>query len=301
MYRFCRLINAYVIPFSVKKHKCRFKIMFTYLDDEMMGLMTSPCVTECRGKQIAAGNKICNNILSVQGGRGDHAVVAYQSTPLDIDRLKNTSVPKQDERSCAALLQNSTVPKQDELSHAALLPTAVVSKQDELSCAALRVLLRKRDQLSLQQRNIEDEIALCDKKIQKILNGGEDDLALKIESVIEGCNDVCLRSITQERTKQQLEDQLSPQTFKRKRLSEAVLSMQYPCQELDRVCNESNWVLPTYCVFTSDGGFRANVTVNGGDFECTTGGDTRSNPREARESAAAQMLAKLRAMASSTP
>ncbi|XP_050256685.1 uncharacterized protein LOC126702105 [Quercus robur] len=287
-------------------------------DDEMMGLMTSPCVSECRGKQIAAGNKICNNILSVQGGRGDHALVAYQSTELDIDRSKNTSVSKQDEWSGAALLQNSTVPRQDELSraallqnfivpkqyelsHAALLPTAVVSKQDELSCAALRVLLRKRDQLSLQQRNIEDEIALCDKKIQKILNGGEDDLALKIESVIEGCNDVCLRSITQERTKQQLEDQLSPQTFKRKRLSEAVLSMQYPCQELDRVCNESNWVLPTYCVFTSDGGYRANVTVNGVDFECTTGGDTRSNPREARESAAAQMLAKLRAMASSTP
>ena len=63
-----------------------------------------------------------------------------------------------------------------------------------------------------------------------IIIGGEDDLALKIESVIEGCNDVCLRSISQERTKQQLEDQLSPQTFKRKRLSEAVLSMQYPCQ-----------------------------------------------------------------------
>ena len=49
------------------------------------------------------------------------------------------------------------------------------------------------------------------------------------------------------------------------------------------------------------GGFRADVTVNGVDFECTTGGDMCSNPREARESAAAQMLAKLRAMASSTP
>ena len=132
----------------------------------MMGLMTSPCVTECRGKQIAAGNKICNNILSVQGGKSDHALIAHQSSPLDIDKLKNTSVSKQDEWSCAALLQNSTVPKQDELSRAALLqnfiapkqyelsntallPTAVVSKQDELSCAALRVLLRKRDQLVL--------------------------------------------------------------------------------------------------------------------------------------------------------
>jgi hypothetical protein len=60
--------------------------------------------------------------------------------------------------------------------------------------------------------------------------GGEDDLVLKMESIVEGCNDVCPRSITQERTYQQLEDQHSPQNFKRKRLSEAVLSIQNPCQ-----------------------------------------------------------------------
>lgn len=60
--------------------------------------------------------------------------------------------------------------------------------------------------------------------------GGEDDLAIKIESVIEGCNGVCLRSIPGERTYHQLEDQHSPQKFERKRLSEAVLSMQNPCQ-----------------------------------------------------------------------
>ena len=63
-----------------------------------------------------------------------------------------------------------------------------------------------------------------------IITGGEDDLALKIESIIEGCNDVCLRSITQERTCQQLDDQCLPQNFKRKRFSEAVFSMQNPCQ-----------------------------------------------------------------------
>ncbi|KAG2726051.1 hypothetical protein I3760_01G093700 [Carya illinoinensis] len=83
---------------------------------------------------------------------------------------------------------------------------------------------------SLQQHKIEDEIAQCDKKIQKILNGSEDDLALKIEPVIEGCNGANLRSIPEERTYQQLEDQHSPQNFERKRLSEAVLSMQNPCQ-----------------------------------------------------------------------
>jgi hypothetical protein len=31
-----------------------------------------------------------------------------------------------------------------------------------------------------------------------IIIGGEDDLALKIESIIEGWNDVCLRSIMQD-------------------------------------------------------------------------------------------------------
>ncbi|XP_062173180.1 uncharacterized protein LOC133878610 isoform X2 [Alnus glutinosa] len=153
---------------------------------------------------------------------------------------------------------------------------------------------------SFQQRHIEDEIAQCDRKIQKILNGGEDDLVLKLESIVEGCNDVCLRSITQERTYQQLEDQHSSQNFKRKRLSEAVLSIQNPCQELDSVCYENNWILPTYHVSTSDGGFKACVTVKGVDFESSGGGNLCTNPREARESAAAELLAKLRRMAGST-
>jgi hypothetical protein len=81
----------------------------------MLGLMTSPCITESRGKQIAPVNQTCDNILSVQGGGGNHALVAYQSNPIDLDRLQNTIVPM----------------------------------QNELSNAALRVLLRKRDQLVL--------------------------------------------------------------------------------------------------------------------------------------------------------
>jgi hypothetical protein len=60
-------------------------------------------------------NQTCDNILSVQGGRGNHALVAYQSNPIDLDRLQNTIVPM----------------------------------QNELSNAALRVVLRKRDQLVL--------------------------------------------------------------------------------------------------------------------------------------------------------
>lgn len=58
--------------------------------------------------------------------------------------------------------------------------------------------------------------------------GGDDDLELKIDSIIEGCNDICVRN--QGRIYRHLEDQSSPPCFKRKRLTEAVLTMQSPCQ-----------------------------------------------------------------------
>ena len=64
-----------------------------------------------------------------------------------------------------------------------------------------------------------------------LLIGGEDNLALKIEAIIDADNDVCLKSEseTQERTRQHFEDQGSPQ-YRRKRLSEAVLSLRNSCQ-----------------------------------------------------------------------
>lgn len=66
-----------------------------------------------------------------------------------------------------------------------------------------------------------------------------------------------------------------------------------------------HWLLYVYvevvlCSLTSisfEGGFLANVTVNGLEFECSCGGNACYDPRQARESAAAQMLAKLRSMA----
>ncbi|TKY67451.1 hypothetical protein E2542_SST10345 [Spatholobus suberectus] len=159
-----------------------------------------------------------------------------------------------------------------------------------LSQTALAALIRKRNELALQQRKIEDEIAVCDKKIQRLLTEGEDDFKLKIESIIEGCNDTWVRN--QERT---CEQQSLP--LKRKKLSEAVITTQSPCQELDDVCRANNWVLPTYHLSHSDGGFKANVTVKGVEFQCSFEGNVGSNPPEARESAAAQMLTNLRSMA----
>ncbi|OIV99430.1 hypothetical protein TanjilG_17240 [Lupinus angustifolius] len=84
-----------------------------------------------------------------------------------------------------------------------------------LSQAALSALMRKRNELALQQREIEDEIVMCDKTIQRLLTGG----------------------------------------------------------------------------------VHADVTVKGLEFECSCRGNVCSGPREARESAAAQMLANLRNIA----
>ncbi|KAK9200975.1 hypothetical protein WN944_016176 [Citrus x changshan-huyou] len=52
---------------------------------------------------------------------------------------------------------------------------------------------------TLQWHNLEDDIALCDKRIQTILNGGDDDLGLKIESLEEDSNGICQGSLTHER------------------------------------------------------------------------------------------------------
>ncbi|XP_019458320.1 PREDICTED: uncharacterized protein LOC109358510 isoform X2 [Lupinus angustifolius] len=205
-------------------------------------------------------------------------------------KCANTSSEK------AAVGERSLIPNHSN-SDLEKLRTLLASKRETLSQTALASLIGKRNELALQQRMIEDEIALCDKKIEKISSGVEDELEIKIESIIEGCNDIWVRN--QGRMCQHNENQCSPACFKRKRLSEAVLTMRSSCQELDGICHENNWILPTYRVSHSDGGFQANVIVKGPDFEFSCGDNTFTHPLEARESAAAQVLAKLRNMAKS--
>lgn len=150
---------------------------------------------------------------------------------------------------------------------------AIASKDKILSEAALRVLLCKRDKLVHQQRLIEDEIAQCDQKIRKVISGegDEDELEIKIECVVEGCNGM-----------------------KRGHSSESLTGMHNSCQVLDDICYEKNWVLPTYRLLPSDGGFRASISIKETAFEFSSVGDVRMTTHEARESAATKMLAKLR-------
>ncbi|KAK9009680.1 hypothetical protein V6N11_036209 [Hibiscus sabdariffa] len=175
----------------------------------------------------------------------------------------------------------------------AKLQNAIASKESILSETALRVLHGKRDKLVLQLRSIGDEIAQYDKQMQTILNGGEDDLELKIDLIIEGCNDAVREN--QLWASQGYEDQDLTRCKKRNRFLEETYSKADPCQaslELDGICKDKNLTLPTYHVFPSDGGYQAKVTIEGTGFESSTVGNACLKPHEARRSAASKLLAK---------
>ncbi|KAJ4849898.1 hypothetical protein Tsubulata_048923 [Turnera subulata] len=205
------------------------------------------------GENVSNGDKACNNGSSSDDENGETPVVALKSNRKLFDKLS----------------------------------TIISSKDKELSQAALTLILRRRDKLSLQQREIEEQIAQCDKHIHTILNGGEDDLALKLESVLECCNDISSSGYFQ-RGIQYQEGQSLLQSCKKRKWTD-------PCEELDGICYEKNWILPTYHLYARDGEFEATVHVKGTDFdlEWSSKGDLRLKPREAKESAAAHMLVKL--------
>ncbi|KAK4745865.1 hypothetical protein SAY87_012177 [Trapa incisa] len=166
----------------------------------------------------------------------------------------------------------------------------LVSRENDLSQIALSLLLMKRANMSLQLRNIEDEIALCDKSIRTIQNGGEDALALKLECILDACSNASITSIAHENS------YVSGYTKKKGSSSKATQIEKNPCQELDDLCTANRWILPIYNVSPCDaGGLIATVTVKRtSDSEISTSGVPRPVPHEARESAAMEMLGKLK-------
>ncbi|XP_076921492.1 uncharacterized protein LOC143582916 [Bidens hawaiensis] len=107
----------------------------------------------------------------------------------------------------------------------------VNAKKSELSDAALRALLNKRQKLYDQQRDIEGELALCAKKIQAIMNGGVGDcLGLKLEAVIECCNEICKQDETQTQQQTNMLVSRSFPVLSGKSLSEAQFTLRKACQ-----------------------------------------------------------------------
>ncbi|KAL0654516.1 hypothetical protein Bca4012_097207 [Brassica carinata] len=158
------------------------------------------------------------------------------------------------------------------------LQTTLLSRATSLSETALKVLHCKRDKLTLQQRDIEDEIAECDKRIKDIKGNWE----LQLETILECCNEAYPRRNLQE-----------SQSNKRVKLSEPLPFTKSMCKKLDDLCLENNWVLPTYRVSSTDGGYEAEVRIKETHFAHTICGDEKFDAEEARESAAACLLRRL--------
>ncbi|CAN6448843.1 unnamed protein product [Victoria cruziana] len=186
---------------------------------------------------------------------------------------------------------------EDRITKGSSMAMMLSSKEHALLQTAVKVLHKKHaklvhehQQLSLKLREVQDDIALCEKNIKTVMEGGDEASTFIIETVIEGC-DVAP-------SKEALESYPNlGKGNKRKRLAEAILSLCSPCQELDEICSQNNWAFPTYTVSPSKGGFVASVTVHCLDISCSADGDERSKPQAARESAATRMLKKLRDMA----
>nr|VDD59449.1 unnamed protein product [Brassica oleracea] len=164
------------------------------------------------------------------------------------------------------------------------LRTTLLSRATSLSETALKVLLCKRDKLTLEHRSIEDEIAKCDQRIKNI----KGDVELQLETILESCNEACPRRILQES-----HEKSACQSNKRLKLSEPLPCTKSMCEKLDDVCVKNNWVLPSYHVSLSDGGFEAEVRIKESQFAHSICGEEKSDAEEARESTAACLLTKL--------
>ncbi|MQL74866.1 hypothetical protein Taro_007206 [Colocasia esculenta] len=247
------------------------------------GFIKKPCNLKPKYPRPSFGRDACNAVLSGQGGGAvtDHLpLVSMPCYSKGFEEIQPIPMDK--------------------------FQAVMESKKKDLLEASLRVLRRKQEDLHQQQRLLEDEIARCEMNLQTILSEEEDNLMLKFDSIIEACNTLCSNQVHLGYV-----NQSQSQKAKRRKLCEAVLSLQTPCQascyfhhglilkELDGICSENHWMLPRYNILPSlNHGYRASVTIQGPDFECKGDGDLCGNPQGARESAATHVLSKLRSMAS---
>ncbi|KAH6830117.1 hypothetical protein C2S53_010655 [Perilla frutescens var. hirtella] len=160
---------------------------------------------------------------------------------------------------------------------------------------ALALLDRKRQGLYSQLCTMEDTLALYEHMIDRIRDGGEIGLAHQcIKSLISGSDPLLLKKEPQVQGKAG-EDPSNPQLEKRTKFSCTFLPGRSSCQDLEYTCLKNNWRLPRYFVQPLEGKFLSNVIVCTGSTLTSKGG-LESSPLEARESAAAQMIVKIRAL-----
>ncbi|KAK8970352.1 hypothetical protein KSP40_PGU010946 [Platanthera guangdongensis] len=129
-------------------------------------------------------------------------------------------------------------------------PIDLSNKFDMMS--VLQMLKNKRDELCQQQRLLEDDISHCEMSILTLLIGNETS-ASKVDSLLEICESLLSNEMKKD-TNLSAEAQCQKKAVGRKKLCEAILCLQSPCQELDDIFCRNNWILPKYCVIPSSDG-----------------------------------------------
>ncbi|KAL5096237.1 hypothetical protein RYX36_000564, partial [Vicia faba] len=135
---------------------------------------SNKCTTPLEAKNIVSARKHIT-----KGGTKDESA---------FDKICTNTTSENDSVEKCTLIANNSITDLEKFR------TFIASKGKILSETTVKVLIQKRNALTLQQRTIEDVIAVFNMKIHKWLFGEEDDMELKIESIIDGCSDTCLRN-----------------------------------------------------------------------------------------------------------
>ncbi|XP_075477155.1 uncharacterized protein LOC142518288 isoform X1 [Primulina tabacum] len=145
---------------------------------------------------------------------------------------------------------------------------------------ALSLIYRKRHELCAQMGSMEDTLAFYEDNIQRIREGGDVGLARQcIESILRGNYPSLLNHEIQ---------------LLNKGHHDTYFPGKSSCQDLEYTCLKNNWRLPRYVVEPSEGKFLSKVVVKSKDFKISSKGQLEFNPSDARESAAAQVIVKIR-------
>ncbi|XP_060197304.1 uncharacterized protein LOC132626449 isoform X2 [Lycium barbarum] len=152
-----------------------------------------------------------------------------------------------------SVAHTAPVPHNHESMDIGDLQTVLASKEKALTQISLDILLHKREKLYHQQLKIGDEMALCDKSIQRILEGGKDNLPLKLETVLDFSEEMRLKDRAAIQEGHQPDEELGLlQSMSERKLSKAVRTPRRACQDLYQICCVNNWMVPSYSESATD-------------------------------------------------
>ncbi|KAK3132956.1 hypothetical protein QOZ80_6AG0530030 [Eleusine coracana subsp. coracana] len=206
------------------------------------------------------------------------------SVQKDKDRTEKHNVPEVD-----SIVKNHASERQ--IVKATEISGSITDDINDQIYASLQSLQKMRDNILREQCMLGDRSAQFDMDIQTILTEGK--MTPRVMTILKryennSSNEIKVASPTNSGEGSQT------MNMKRKRLTEAIL-LRNKCQELDEICRENNWILPRYTVLPSviNGLYQARVHLICPDLEMTADGDMKTTPREARDSAATNMLYQL--------